>query len=147
MNLLRPLLLFLFPATLFASTPPLLPKEASSPPATCHKSHDLHPTQPNVCTKPDYDPTTPISADTTATDMNNEDLSLQAIFFTPEHPSAIINGTQVEINQMINHYQVLSISKENVQLKGENGIVILPLTQTLSTNLPNKSGELSRTDS
>lgn len=77
-----------------------------------------------------YDPTTPISPETPIlTEFDAQELTLQAIFASSRQPFAIINGMRVEEHQKIGNFTVIAITRENVQLQGENGIVILPLVK------------------
>lgn len=86
--------------------------------------------QANHCTNL-TDPTAPISPDAPIIAVPDNSLNVEAIFFAEQNSRAIINGTSVGLHDKIGAYQIIDITKENVQLKGENGIVTLTI-DTLS---------------
>ena len=84
---------------------------------------------------PFYDPTTPLTTDVPTIFITDDELTLQAIFITPQHSYAIINNISLGLNQTIHGYQLIAINQESVQLKGDGGIVTLSLaTQSVKKN-------------
>ena len=76
-----------------------------------------------------YDPTTPLTAETPTYVPTDDELTLQAIILSPHRAFAIINNTTISLHQMINGYELITINREDVQLKGESGIVTLSLSK------------------
>ena|SRR3990167_9836508 len=84
-----------------------------------------------------YDPTTPITPQTPVEFIAEGETILQAIVYSDEHSFAIISNQQLGVGQIINGLKIIDITKESVQLQGENGIVTLMITQPiLGTNSP-----------
>ncbi len=80
-------------------------------------------------TTPYRDPTTPLTPTTPTYVATDDELMLQAIFISAHRAEAIINNTPLQLHQVINGYELIVINREDVQLKGENGIVTLALVK------------------
>lgn len=91
------------------------------------QSKQLVSLSPEIDYKQASDPTLPISPDSPLIIVPDNTLNLEAIFYHGENSQIIINGNTLGLHDKIANFQVVGITRENVQLKGENGIVSLSL--------------------
>ena len=75
----------------------------------------------------------------------SEGLMLQAIFYTPENPAALINGRRYAVDDLVGESRVISIKADRVILVGFDGEkelkLAVPSVKTRHNGEPFKSAE------
>ena len=69
----------------------------------------------------------------------NDQLTLQAIFFNPERPAALINGRRFSVGDMIGDSRIEAIHADRVELLGAAGLASLVMALPQVKTRPGES--------
>jgi hypothetical protein len=115
------------PAPLPVASPIIVPPAAPKPAALAPAPAPVPAVAPAPVPEPALAPTNASPAAAPTVQPKPHTPRLQAIFFNPNNPSAIIDGTTVSIGDRLGEFHVKAIRSDAVVLTGESATTVLTL--------------------